>query len=385
MAVGDRYPSERSEHVDPATGVRYTQLTDHKGHSHPLYFTNPGWYAGGTRLVVSSDRHGETDLFGLELDSGELVQLTEGGLPPPPAETSFLFASLNPVRDELYFWRGPTLVALDLERCEERTLYRAPEGFLTNMTNVTADGRYVCTGLYQDLTDRFPVDLLHGYVGFDEYWEAHPRSLATRIDTDTGASDVVFEEDHWMGHLNTSPTQPHLATFCHEGPWERIDNRIWGLDLDSGEVWPIRQSETGEEVGHEYWYADGVHVGYHGRSQETGPFYGRVRHDDSDRFEVPFPKDSFHFHSNDESLVVGDGMPWRNPRLLLWRFDPDRGAYEAPRVLLTHRGSFHVQVVHPHPRLSPDGGSVLFTSDANGYGNVFLAELPDDVASLPDA
>jgi Ni/Fe-hydrogenase subunit HybB-like protein len=57
-------------------------------------------------------------------------------------------------------------VALNLESLEERRLYSAPAGFLTNMTNVTADGKYVCTGLYEDLSGKFKLDLLHGYVGF---------------------------------------------------------------------------------------------------------------------------------------------------------------------------------------------------------------------------
>jgi hypothetical protein len=44
------------------------------------------------------------------------------------------------------------------------------------MTNVTANGRYVCTGLCEDLSSRFAVDLLPSYVGFAEYWAAVPRA-----------------------------------------------------------------------------------------------------------------------------------------------------------------------------------------------------------------
>ena len=50
--------------------------------------------------------------------------------------------------------------------------------------------------------------------------------------------------------------------------------------------------------------------------------------------------------------VVGDGTR-QAPRLLLWRFRD--GQFEGPRVVLTHRGSFHVQILHVHPRFSPDG------------------------------
>ena len=50
---------------------------------------------------------------------------------------------------------------------------------------------------------------------------------------------------------------------------------------------------------------------------------------------------------------------------------------------LVHRGSFHAQILHVHPRFSPDGDQVLFASDAGGYGNLHLVDTPD-FDSLPE-
>lgn len=236
MSKGAIYPAAWRTFEDRYTGVRITQLTAHKAHSHHLYFTNPGWYDHGRRLLFGSERGNRVNLYSLDLMSGEITQLTDLDQPPPLAETSFLFASVNPVRPEVYFWHGRDLVALDLHTLDERRIYRAPERFLTNITNVTADGRYVCTGLYEDLSDRFAIDLLHGYVGFVEYWEARPRSQIVRINVDNGDADIVFEEQYWIGHVNTSPTLPDILTYCHEGPWQKVDNRIWGLDLTTGKT-----------------------------------------------------------------------------------------------------------------------------------------------------
>jgi len=36
-----------------------------------------------------------------------------------------------------------------------------------------------------------------------------------------------------------------------------------------------------------------------------------------------------------------------------------------------------LQQVHVHPRFTPDGRGVLFTSDRSGYGNVYLVEVPE--------
>ncbi len=81
-----------------------------------------------------------------------------------------------------------------------------------------------------------------------------------------------------------------------------------------------------------------------------------------------------HFHSNDLSLIVGDGGR-HHPYLLLWRFKD--GRFEGPRTILHHRGSFHIQRVHVHPRMSPDGKQILFTCDPNGYGNMCLIDVPE--------
>lgn len=374
MAKGDTLPAEWQTFRDHETGIEIKQLTNHKGHSHHLYFTNPGWYDGGRRLLFGSDRGNRTNLYSIELATGAITQLTDLELPPPPAETSFLFASVNPKRDEVYFWHGRDLVALDLHSLEERRIYRAPERFLTNMTNVTADGKYLCTGLYEDLSSKFNVDLLHGYVGFREYWEAMPLSQVLAIDTQTGDARVVFEENYWIGHVNTSPKLPHILTYCHEGPWQKVDNRIWGLDLNTGKNWKIRPSTAGENVGHEYWLADGENIGYHGHTQAGEPFYGSIRYDNTNLVEAPFPADSTHFHSNDLGLIVGDGTR-REPRLLLWRFQ--NGQFEGPRVVAHHRGSFQVQITHVHPRFSPDGKQILYVSDTSGYGNLYLVDTPD--------
>ena len=36
--------------------------------------------------------------------------------------------------------------------------------------------------------------------------------------------------------MNTSPTEPRYLTFCHEGPWDSVDQRIWGLDVHTGQA-----------------------------------------------------------------------------------------------------------------------------------------------------
>ncbi len=59
------------------------------------------------------------------------------------------------------------------------------------------------------------------------------------------------------------------------------------------------------------------------------------------------------------------------------------GAFEGPKVLAWHRGSFHTQRVHVHPTFNSAGTQVAYTADPQGYGQVFLVDIPD-FGSLPD-
>lgn len=371
MATGESFPAERSRFTDPISGVRVEQLTNYRGHSHHFYFTNPGWYQNGEKLLFGSDRNNRTNLFSLDLDSGVITQLTDLEPVPLPREVEFLRACVSTLNNEAYFWHGLSLMALDLDSLKQRELYRMDEGWDVSMINVTADGKYVCASISEDLSDRFAVDLLRGYVGFWETWEAMPRSHIMRIAVDGSRVDSVWEENYWVGHVNTSPTQPHLLTFCHEGPWHRVDNRIWGLNMESGNVWKIRPRVVEEEkIGHEYWHADGIHISYHGYKPDGHSFFGRCLYDGTQIEEVAFPQETGHIHSNDFERIVGDG----GKVVRLWQRRGDE--FEGPRVLCQHRSSMHIQQTHVHPRFSPDGRFVVFASDMSGYGNVYRVEVP---------
>jgi oligogalacturonide lyase len=377
MNVGKKWASELREYKDPVSGARVRQLTNYRGHSNSSYFTYPCWYDDGRKLVIASDRENRTNFFGIDLTSGELTQLTD--LDPANGEVDAQSMTMNPRRAEMYFLQGQTLHALDLKTLALRPIFTMPQGYTAEASNATADGNYVVTGYCQDLSDRFNVDLGHGYLGFREIWAARPHCVIIRISLENGATEVIFEDNCWLGHLNTSPTLPHIMTFCHEGPWDKVDNRIWGLNLRTRETWKIRPTSPGEMVGHEYWMDDGEHIGYHGKTS-NGPIFGGIRYDNSNQNEAPFAFNSWHFHGYRLDWVVGDGDA-QNPYLLLWRLQD--GKYEGPKALAWHRGSFHTQRAHVHPCFSADGKQIVYTADPQGYGQVFIVDIPEWDA-LPD-
>ena len=168
--------SEKKSFVDGVSGIGVTQLTDYRGHSHHFYFTNGGWYAKGHKLLFASDRNNRTNLFGVDLETGDIEQLTDLEPVPLPREVEFLRASKNPVKDEVYFWHNLRLLALDIASKRTRILMEIEPRWCVSMTNVSADGRHVYFGSWEDQSHKFKADLLRGYVGFAETWAEKPRS-----------------------------------------------------------------------------------------------------------------------------------------------------------------------------------------------------------------
>ncbi len=379
MKTFESYPSEMKVFKDRVSGVTVRQLTSYYCDSHHAYFTNNGLWKNGTEYLFISDRGNARNLFTVNLESGVINRLTDY---QPGDRTPVSFVNdFNPKRPEIYYLRENRIYAYDVEKLESRFLYEAPEGFKLGGGLAGADGRYVYCVLGEDLSSRIYTNMGASYIGFNETFEAHPDSRIIRIDVDNGHCDVLWQEKCWIGHVNPSPTQPTFLTFCHEGPWNLVDQRIWFLDTETCKPYMLRPRKVDQEmVGHEYWYADGLRVGYqvHRRAAGTS-YFGVIDYDGKNEMEalcVPFPSPD-HIHSNDFNLIVSDA----GSTIKLYRYNGTD--YDDARILTMHDGGFFHQASHPHPRLMPGDRQVLYNSNSTGYIQLYLADVPEDVTALP--
>jgi len=249
------------------------------------------------------------------------------------------------------------------------------------LSSVSAEGRFVVTSLFENLSDRFAVDLYAGGAGFREYFEARPESRILAIPSDGGPAQEVHKDRNWIGYTMASPTQPHLVMFRHMGPAERVEQPLFGLDLRGGKPWAIRAKKApAEKLKSIHWQADGETIAYHAQRDQQH-FLESVRYDNKGLKEIQLPGDPGHFHSNSFDLIAADHREDVANRLIrLYRVNYER--LDGPRILAEHRASFNVQQLHVHPRLTADNRKVIFTSDRTGYAQIYEAEITN-YESLP--
>ncbi len=376
MAVGDVFEAQIEEWTDPETGALVRRLTGDGSENVHLYFTSTSFVGeGAERVVISSDRAGGRAYFLLEIAARRMVQVTENLV------SSFSQACLDPA-GRLFHFQDNTLQVTDLSTLQTEDLYRVPDGFRPALPTCTADGSHVAFA-YMERTE-LSTESGVIYSTMAERYYQHPACVIMRIDTGSGGAEAIWGERNWISHVCIHPTRPDLILFCHEGG-SHVTQRMWTVDASvrrGRQAQPLFRQHLGESCCHEYFTRTGE-VGFQviGESEGQALHYNCfVRPDGSwlRQFLLPGPRPG-HIQSNsDNTLVVGDCG-------YLSADDPDGRAYmsiirhvngrgEVTR-LCRHDTSWTSQQSHPHPIFSPDDRWALFTSDAGGSCNVYMADV----------
>ena len=365
--------SEKYTYTDKDTGAEITRLTSYRSNSNHLYFTNNSFYDNGKRIVFASERGNAHNLFSLELESGEIEQLTDFPAPENLGRYELHMSFVDPLNSNCVFYIGRELKNINLKTGEISTIYRIPDRFRNHIVSIDAEGTYAYTSVYEDAPERRNGNSL------TDFYLSYPESRIEKIALDGSGHTTVFSENKFIAHVNTSPTDKNKLTFCHEGSWSQVDHRLWTLDLETGKAEKLHPCREGECIGHEYWFADGKRIGYHGHVNGKAQL-GAVNFDGTNDKAYEFPFNTGHIFSFDEKLIIGDGNA-NGKYIRLWQLG--ECGYEQPRALCLHNSSFKTQEAHVHPRLTPDEKGVIYTSDESGHNQIYIVKLPDNLLSLP--
>jgi len=369
---------------DPDTGARVTRLTPTDITCHRNYFYQKCFTKDGSRLVFAGE-FGPGNAWNyhlLDLNSQVATQLTD-----QRGENTF-GGFLSPDDQHLYFVRAERqLVRLTLSDLSEEVVYTVPQGWVGYGTWVSNSACTKMVGIEIHADDWFP---LSDWKKFHDMYHAKPRCRLIRIDLATGQRDVILEKHGWLGHPQYQPFHDDTVAFCHEGPHDLVDARMWFINEDGSNLRCGKVHLEGEACTHEFWVPDGssmIYVSYlKGQRDRWICALDPVTLEDKRLMSMP---PCSHLMSNfDGTLLVGDGCGSpadvadagshdivTDPFLHV--FDLKAGTV---RAVAHHDSSWRVhkgsrQVTHPHPSFTPDEKQILFSSDAEGEPALYLADV----------
>jgi oligogalacturonide lyase len=387
MAVGTRYPSERRTYRDPQTGRHVTQLTDSPAEDYHPYFYNPAITPDGGYLIFFSERTGLSNLFRLQLDSGEIVQLTEAHATRaeywPFTEAvrgvGSCLAAIGSGGRKIFYFEGQELWAVEIETLRARILLTLPADRRPSILHANADGTTLVFATWDE--DLFLEGSRRAYAGehfaVDDPFYHATTSTILRVDAATGhAEEILRQKKFWINHVLINPHNPDLILFCHE--YSRLPDRMWLLNAATGHSAPLPGQGNDEWYQHEFWSADGQRVCFHGGSEsdEANGFCGWCSPDGTQyrKFHHNTPGRAYahyNLHPDGRTMVTdGEAHPGCISRVHLV------DGHQEYEVLCRH-DSYRFgddQRCHPHPSFTLDGRQVVFTSNQSGSSNVYLTD-----------
>ena len=361
---------------DPKTGHEVIRMTPPHIVCHRNYFYQKCFTCDGSKILFGGAFEGHWNYYLLDINQQHATQLTEGA-----GDNTFGGFLSDDDKSLWYVKNNRELRRVELESVEEQVVYEVDDEWVAYGTWVANTDCTKLVGIEIKKSDWQP---LTDWSKFRAFYFTNPECRLINIDLRTGKQSVILQEKRWLGHPIYRPFDDDTVAFCHEGPRDAIDARMWLINPDGSNLRKVRQHASGESFTHEFWVPDGSAL-YYVAHKENDPqryLFSAYPQTLENRQLMAIPPCSHLMSNADGTLIVGDGSPHNTGDISLndpfiWVFDIAKGKKKA---ICQHNTSWKVldgdrQVTHPHPSFSPDNQWVLYTSDEEGMPALYLAQV----------
>ncbi|MGF6422978.1 oligogalacturonide lyase [Lelliottia sp. 489] len=361
---------------DSETGHEVIRMTPPHIICHRNYFYQKCFTQDGSKLIFGGAFEGHWNYYLLDIARQQATQLTDGA-----GDNTFGGFLSHDDNALWYVKNNRELRHVCLDSFEEQIVYAVDDEWVAYGTWVANSD---CTKLVGVEIKKRDWQPLTDWSKFRAFYFTQPECRLINIDLRTGEQQVILQEKRWLGHPIYRPFDDSTVAFCHEGPRDAIDARMWLINPDGSQLRKVRQHAPGESFTHEFWVPDGSTL-YYVAHKENDPQRYLCSADPltlENRQLMAIPPCSHLMSNHDGSLIVGDGAPHNTGDISLndpfiWVFNIATGTQHA---VCQHNTSWKVldgdrQVTHPHPSFSPDNQWVLYTSDEEGMPALYLARV----------
>jgi len=405
------------EWIEPKTGHRVVRLTGEEGGG-KLYFYKDMFTPQGDKLVISTP--GGIALIDMASRAvTPLVRDERADLMFMGKKTRTVYYSVSDRGVGQPSDRPRTIFAIDIDSGKTRRVARVEQGQIdalncdeTIFVGVVAYGDKPLQPDVPDPHNRKFGQAEYSAVGPDgkplnfakakgvrmlQRWAARVPMELFVIDIATGQRRVIHRANDWLNHCQFSPTDPHQISFCHEGPWHRV-NRLWRIRSDGSGLASMHQRTINMEIwGHEFFAPDGKTMLYDLQTPRGQVFWvASVDLATGKRVWRRVDQNCWSVHYNispDQGLFAGDGgdgdMVGHAPDgkwLVLLRPEPvvdaDLDSYDdafiTPLYMRPERlvdMAAHDYRLEPNVTFTPDGKWLVFGSNMHGRNHVYMVEI----------
>jgi len=211
MAIGDTFPGGITESRDPVTGRTVRQLAAGDGNDYHIYYQAYGITRDGRWLAFFSERDRTTQLYRLDLQTGESTQLTAGRTPNSgwwpwnQIDTTGIYAfigCLNPVTSDVFYYQDDEMRAANLDTLEDRLVVKTPPGMRPLAQPACAyDGSFVATAyankeevLRSEASHREMQALGRSTSDAELNWRKVIKSRLDAVDLQTGEVTTLLDD-----------------------------------------------------------------------------------------------------------------------------------------------------------------------------------------------
>ncbi|MFZ1754440.1 MAG: hypothetical protein WBO46_24550 [Caldilineaceae bacterium] len=389
MPIGSTFPAEWRTTADPTTGRTLRRLTSAPAFSYPLYYFVDSITPDNRYLVFHSERGGWVQLYRLDLDSGEIVQLSDGHT----LDSGWAIwceqrvrgvyahlAALNGVGREVWYFQDEELRATHLDSLDNRLVYDLAGRVSIGQSGFSPDGRYYAfihadrAAFAQALAERESLQVMRQPFDFQR-WRDNLPCVIGLMDTQTGdyrkVMDVPFHVHHVFFVGNARLLINHVQG----------ENGMWSVRIDGTDERVLRPRGEGQgAICHNVITERGI---FYEANDDTGDerqvWIGRYDLAGGSFIEARLPGVGYVHSGRDPAGLVNfyENQMGTGSHQLLWvhnAFDPEKQRVEVLRELTPIvRG----QRYHAHPFLGPERKWLYFVEVVDGFSQICSLNVED--------